>query len=190
MTREDLQSDLDYVTRTLRRRERPAGVPAIYFLWAALVLVGFALPDWAPRLSGPYWLIAGLGGGALSLWLGARDSRRSGVIDRGLARRYGYHWLVASIAFALTALPIALGRFEVQTGVANFLLTAGTVYALAGVHLDRPILWSGLVMYVAYAAIVLFSPPYIWTLAGVATSAALAWAGWSTLSQRKAAATA
>lgn len=183
MTRDELQSNLDYVARAVRKRERPPGVPAIYFLWAPLVLIGFALPDWAPHAAGLYWFIACIGGGALSVWLSMRDERVHGVIDRERSRRYGFHWLVAGVAFGLTALPIALGRYELQT-VANFLLTGGTVYALAGVHMDRPILWSGLIMYAAYAAMMLFSPPYAWTFAGIATAAGLTWAGISAQRRR------
>ena len=184
MTQDELQSNLDYVARAVRHHESPPGVPAIYFLWALLVLIGFALPDWAPRAAGPYWFVAGIGGGLLSVWLGMREGRRSGLIDRERGRRYSYHWLVAGIAFLLTGLPIALDRFEPHAGVANFLLIGGTAYALAGVHLDRPFLWSGLIMYAAYAAMMLFSPPYTWTFAGVATAAALAWAGVSALQRR------
>ncbi|SFK49956.1 hypothetical protein [Lysobacter sp. cf310] len=181
MTQDELQSNLDYVARAVRHHERSPGVPAIYFLWALLVLIGFCLPDWAPRIAAPYWFFAGIGGGLLSVWLGMRHGRRNGVIDRESGRRYGYHWLVAGVAFLLTGLPIALGRVEIYAGVANFLLIGGTAYALAGVHLDRPILWSGLIMYVAYAAMMLFSPPYAWTFAGIATAASLTWAGMSAL---------
>lgn len=183
MTQDELQSNLDYVARAVRQRERPPGVASVYFLWSLLVLVGFALPDWAPHVAGPYWFIAGIGGGLLSVWLAIRDERIHGVIDRERGRRYGFHWLVAGVAFLLTALPIALGRYEIQT-VANFLLIGGTVYALAGVHLDRPILWSGIIMYVAYTAMMLFSPPYAWTFAGIATSAGLIWAGVSAQRRR------
>ena len=42
-------------------------------------------------------------------------------------------------------------------------------------------LWSGVVMFVAYAVMVIVHPPYAWTLAAVATSLSLAWAGISAL---------
>jgi hypothetical protein len=185
MTNADrLQQDLDYVATAVRRRDQPQGLPAIYFLWAAIILVGFALPDFAPRQAGVFWFVAGIGGGLFSWWYGARDARRRGVNDSVLGRRYGYHWLVAGLAFVLAALPAALGRVELEIGVANFLLVAGIVYALAGVHLERPLLFSGLLMLAAYAVLVIAAPPYAWTITGVAIALSLAWAGFSVPRQR------
>ena len=57
--------------------------------WAAIIGVGFALTDFAPRGLGAFWLVCGIGGGLLSWWLGERDARRSGVIDQELGRRHG-----------------------------------------------------------------------------------------------------
>lgn len=82
---EQLQHDLDYIAGAVRRHDAPAGEPAIFFLWAALVAVGFALPDFAPRWAGPFWLVAAVGGGLLSWWLGARAERRSGINEVELA---------------------------------------------------------------------------------------------------------
>ncbi|HXH00712.1 MAG TPA: hypothetical protein VNI56_00770 [Xanthomonadaceae bacterium] len=176
-TAHQLQQDLDYVANAVRRRDRLTGVPAIYFLWAAITLVGFALPDFAPAAAGRFWLVAGFGGGLLSWWLGARDARRSGVIDRELGRRYGLHWSVGGLGFLVCVLPVVAGRVEVGIGVSNFLLVSGLVYALAGVHLERPLLWCGLLMLAAYVVLVIFAPPYTWSLTGVAMAVALTWAG-------------
>ena len=60
MSPDRLQQDLDYVAAAVRRHDASLGVPAIYFLWAVLVPVGFALPDLAPGIAGPYWLVAGI----------------------------------------------------------------------------------------------------------------------------------
>ncbi|WP_460814316.1 hypothetical protein [Luteimonas pelagia] len=179
-----IQQDLDYVASAVRRRDRPVGVPAIYFLWAGIVLVGFALPQFAPGLAGPFWLVAGIGGGLLSWWLGDRDARRHGAIDAELGRRHGLHWLVAGAGFVLSALPMATGLVEPGLGAAGFLLVAGLAYALAGVHLERPLLWSGLLMLAAYAVLVLFSPPYAWPATGAVLAAALAWSGLSAMRAR------
>ena len=65
-----LRQDLDYIARAVRRSDRCSGIPAIYYLWAAIVSVGFALPDFVPQLAGPYWLVFGIGGGLASWWLG------------------------------------------------------------------------------------------------------------------------
>ena len=94
---EQIRHDLDYVAAAVRRQDRPVGTPAIYFLWAILVPIGFALPDFLPHL--------------------------------------------------------------------------------AGVHLIRPLLWSGLMMLAAYAALQLLPLPYIWTISGIAIALSLVWAG-------------
>lgn len=176
-TADQLKQDLDYVASAVRYHDRPAGIPAIYFLWAVLVPVGFALPDFAPELAGPYWLVASIGGGLLSWWLAIRDARTCGIRDAALGRRYGFHWLVGGVAFLLCALPLVTGRGDIDMVVSSFLLVSGLLYALAGVHLDRGMLGSGLLMLAAYGVLVLFAPPYTWTITGVAIGLAMAWAG-------------
>lgn len=180
MTQNDqLQQDLHYVAGAVRRRDRPVGVPAIYFLWAAIIAVGFALIDFAPHRANVFWLVCGFGGGLLSWWLGARADRRSGVNDRELGLRYGLHWGIGGVAFMLTFLPLLLGRVPPQQGGAQFLFTTGLLYALAGVHLERGLLWSGLLMLAAFAVLTLFALPYTWTITGIVIALSLAWAGLS-----------
>ena len=53
------------------------------------------------------------------------------------------------------------------------------MYALAGVHLERPLLWSGMVMLAAYVVLTVFALPYTWTITGLAIGVSLAWAGLS-----------
>jgi hypothetical protein len=185
-TADQLKQDLDYVASAVRRQDHCNGVPEIYFLWAAIVAIGFALPDFAPRYAGLFWLVTGVGGGLASWWLGERDARRNGVHDVALGRRHGYHWLIGGIGFVLCALPAIVGRAEIGSVVSNFLLVAGLVYALAGVHLERPLLWSGLLMLAAYAVLVLFSPPYAWTITGIVIAVALVLSGLGALRSRKA----
>jgi hypothetical protein len=185
-TNEQLHQDLDYVARAVRHQDQPVGVPAIYFLWAAIILVGFALPDLAPRMAGRFWLVAAIGGGLLSWWLGARDALASGVSDPALGKRHGYHWLITGVAFALSALPLVTGRGDQGAAISNFLLITGLAYALAGIHLVRPMLASGLVMLAAYGVLQLFAPPYTWTITGVAIAVALTWAGVSARRARRA----
>lgn len=181
-----LQQDLDYLSRAVRHRERPVGTPSIYFVWALIVLIGFALPDFAPHSAGAYWFVACIVGGLLSWWLGARDARITGVNDPELGKRYGYHWLIAGAGFLLAALPLVLGRAPAGTTVATFMLITGLAYAYAGLHLNRPILWSGLLMLAAYGVLVVARPPYAWTVSGVVIAASLAWAGLSAQRQRRA----
>jgi len=187
MTRsEQLQQDLDYVASAVRRRDQPVGAPSIYFLWALLILIGFALPDLRPQAAGAYWLVAGIGGGVLSGWLGTRDARRHGIHDAELGRRYTWHWLIAGAGFLLCGLAVALGRVDPLIPGGNFLLVAGLSYAFAGVHLNRPILWSGLLMLAAYAVLVAFAPPYTWTITGVVIALSLVWAGLAARRARRA----
>lgn len=177
---DSIKQDLQYVANAVRHRDRSPGVPAIYFLWATIVLVGFSLPDFAPQYAGIFWLVAGFGGGLLSWYLGHRDAIRNGVIDTELGRRHGLHWLVGGIAFLGVALPVVVGQADMAATANSFMLVAALLYTLAGIHLERPLLWSGGVMFVAYAVLVVYDPPHAWTFAGFATAISLAWAGIST----------
>lgn len=177
---DSIKQDLQYVANAVRHRDRSPGVPAIYYLWAVLVLVGFSLPDFAPQYAAKFWLVANIGGGLLSWYLGHRDSMKSGIRDAGLGRRHGLHWLAGGVAFLGVALPALVGRADMAHVAYNFMLIAALVYTLAGVHLERPLLWSGVVMFIAYAVLVISNSPYAWTYAGIATAISLAWAGIST----------
>ena len=117
-------------------------MPAIYFLWAAIVLVGFSLPQFAPALAGPFWLAAGIGGGLLSWWLGERDARRSGVMDVELGRRHGMHWILGGVAFVLSALPMVTGMVDPGMGGANFLLLDAMGNPLTDPFFRPDTLWS------------------------------------------------
>ncbi|WP_158078533.1 hypothetical protein [Microbulbifer mangrovi] len=174
-----LQSDLDYISNAVRADATAGGIPALYFLWALLIAVGFSLPDFAPQLAGIYWLVAGIGGGLFSWYLGARQSRRQGINDCRLGLRYALHWSLAGAAFLLCFLPLMLGRVSPEMGGANFLLITGITYGLAGVHLERPLLWCGILMLVAYGVMVVLLPPYSWTITGITVGLALCWAGFS-----------
>ena len=174
---DSLRDDLDFVSRVARHNDQPCGVPAIYFLWAVLVAVGFALPDFAPHVAGPYWFVAGIGGGLLSWWLGDRHARKTGFSNKALGRRYAMHWTLGGVGFMLAALPFFTGRGELASVTGSFLLVAGLVYALAGVHLERPLLWSGLLMLAGYAVLQIFTPPWLWTITGIVIAISLLWAG-------------
>lgn len=171
-----LRQDLDYVANAVRRNDRCSGVPSIYFMWAAIVAAGFALPDFAPQFAPLFWLVFGIGGGLASWWLGAREDRRSGTLDRELGLRHGYHWLVAGVGFLICWLPVLRGA-PIEAVAGNFLLVAGLAYSFAGVHLERPLLWSGLLMLAAYVVLSVFAPPYTWTITGVVIGVSLLWAG-------------
>ena len=183
-TADHIKQDLDYVASALRRNDRPTGIPGIYYMWAAIVAVGFALPDFAPQLAGPYWMLFGIGGGLASWWLGARESRRTGHNDLELGKRYGLHWIIGGVGFTICWLPALGGNVSIQAITGNFLLVGGLVYSLAGVHLERPLLWSGLLMLAAFMVVSLFALPYTWTITGAVIALSLVWAGFSSRRHR------
>jgi hypothetical protein len=178
-TPHQIKEDLEFVASTVRRQDRPSGVPEIYYLWAPIVAVGFFLPDFKPNWSGAYWLIAGIGGGLLSWFLGERASKRWGVYDAELGRRIGWHWTIGGVGFVLAALPMVMQRVDPTIGAANYLLLAGLAYAFAGVHFDWRLLWSGVIMFIGYAILIVFPMPYVWTATGGVIALSLIWAGLS-----------
>src|SRR3546814_10286778 len=88
----------------------------------------------------------------------------------------------------LAMLPAAVGLVDVDGALPGFLLVGGLVYALAGVHLERPLLWVGVLMLAAYVVLVLLAPPHLWTVASVMIALALVWTGIASLRQPVAAA--
>lgn len=175
-TSDQFKDDLNYVATTLRRSEPIHGVPAIYYLWAVIILVGWALPDFAPVYAGPFWVIAGPLGGIVSAIIGWRSDVRAGEQNRVLGMRYAWHWSLAGLACVLVALPVASGT-PISHVVPYFLLIIGLAYALAGVHLEAPLRWVGLLMMAGYIALIL-GFPFAWTTTGVVVAAALSYTGW------------
>lgn len=173
MESKQLQSDLGYVRHAVEEaghnRPSPAAIP---LLWAAIVLVGFPLVDFAPRYVGTYWMVAGPAGFVISLFLGWQASRRSGQITKGEGLRYSLHWgaMLAAIALAVLLVPANVVS-DKSIGQIILLLLALT-YFLAGVHLERRLLWLGLLLAAGYI-VLLFVSTYAWTILGVASAVAL-----------------
>jgi hypothetical protein len=126
-----LQQDLDYVSSAFRRGEDDPGYALLYFLWAGLIAVGFALPDFAPRYALQYWLVAGVGGGLFSWWYGARRAAGEGVRDRRLGRRYGLHWLLCGAVMGIVVLMGVSGALEPARMATLLLLVTGLAVAAA-----------------------------------------------------------
>lgn len=172
------RDDLAYVASAVRRRDVRNGVPSIFFLWSALFLVGWALPDFAPRATLPFWLVAGVGGGLLSWWLGARDELQRGEVDIELGKRYGYHWLICGAAFFGVFMPFLLGGNTLSPYAAEllgrqFLLICALAYGLAALHLERGLGLAAVIMGTGYVVLNIWSPTYLWTTMGVLIAAAL-----------------
>jgi len=164
-----LHEDLKFVRQAVTRHERqPHNLPAIYYLWAVYVLVGYAMLDFARPLAGWWFLVAGIAGGLLSAVLGRRAAQRSGEYDRDELRRTALHW-AGGITLAIAA-PMALAAVipALRGTVVGQLIVVmiGLVYFLAGVHFDRNLLWLGPVLVVG-GVLVGLVPRYGWTGLGV-----------------------
>lgn len=172
-----LKDDLEFITNAVRRGEDDRGYAPLYFLWAGLIAAGFALPDFAPQLAMPYWLVIGPAGGLFSWWYGGRRALRAGVRDRQLGRRYALHWLLSGMGIGLVVVMGTTGALSAQQMSGLVLVTTGMAYALAGVHLNPPMLPSGFIMLLAAAVMMILHVPYVWTATGLAVGVALFVAG-------------
>lgn len=166
------KSDLGYVREVVRTSEQGPSVPAISFLWAGICLVGFSLIDFAPRHVGLYWSIAAPVGFLTSGFLGWRHSRRQGQMRRDLGIRYGLHMFGMMAVIFLASILGMTGAVAWQELSKLILLIIGLAYFLAGLHLERPLLWIGILMMAGYLALFVI-PAYGWTLIGVLVAVAL-----------------
>jgi len=171
-----LTDDLEYLGALLRKSERGGSPFMIYALWAVLVLVGFSMVDFAPHRVGLYWFIAGPLGGVISAILGHRYGLTIGQLNREEGTRHGWHWLGFMLTILL-AVPLGVtGAIPWPVLSRVFLLIIALAYFLAGVHLDRPLKWVGLLMMAGYVSL-FFIPAYGWTLVGILVSLSLVVSG-------------
>ena len=177
-TSKQLRDDLDFLGAVLRKSTRGTSPFTLYAMWAALVLAGFALVDFAPHQVGLFWMVAGPLGGVASAWLGMRHARKIGQLNREEGTRHAWHWGGLMLAILL-AVPLGVsGAVDWSILSRIFLLIIGLTYYLAGVHMDRPLLWAGALMLAGYAAL-FFLPAYGWTLTGVLVAASLLFSGYT-----------
>ncbi|QFT56923.1 hypothetical protein [Microbulbifer sp. THAF38] len=172
---EKLKDSLDFVSDAVRGNEAEGGIPSLYFLWGLLIFIGFASADLAPQITVYYFLVASTAGGLFSWWLGERTARREGINNSSFGRKFGWHWLVTGIGFLLI-----LATMIAKPGVAGpelFLLLGGVSYSLAGIHLIRPLIYSGMLMLACYLLMILLTPPYAWALTGLVIGLGLLWTG-------------
>ncbi|MCL0073414.1 hypothetical protein M1O50_00760 [Dehalococcoidia bacterium] len=168
---EQVKSDLGYVREVVRTSEQDPLLSVLYFLWAGICLVGFSLIDFAPRHVGLYWSIAAPLGFLTSCFLGWRHSQRQGQMPRA-GMRYGLHIFgMMAVIFLATILGVT-GAVCWNELVKLILLIIGLGYFLAGVHLDRPLLWIGILMMAGYLALFVI-PAYGWTFIGALVAVAL-----------------
>ena len=174
---DQLNQNLDFVRGAVSRARVDVGSPAIYFLWAAIAGIGFSLPLFAPKLALAFWVLAVVGGGSITIWLGQRHARARGVVDRELARRQGLHWLGSGIAMGSVVVGVLAGRLEWVTTLPLLISLAGLAYLLAGIHLHPPLRWVGAIFLAASAVLWWVPGPYVGALTGAAVAIALGVAG-------------
>lgn len=184
MQTDPLKDDLAYVAETLRKHQERRSAPLIYVFWAVAIFCGFALVDFQPTATGLYWLVVAPIGAIVSTWLAIREAKRSGVRDRSRGHLWGQHFLVGGAGWVAAALPMVSGRVHPAQGGTTFLLVTGLVYALAGVHLDRGLLISGVIALVGYALMQFIQVPYMWTAVGGIMAVALVIAAIASGAQR------
>jgi len=173
-----IEEDLEYVRGAVARSERPGGPRSIYWFWAVVVLVGFPLADLAPDLVGWYWAVLGPVGGLISARLGWKHARATGQADRDLGHRHMLHWTgLMVVIFASVVMGIA-GRVSWDAVDLMIVLLLTLSYFLAGVHLDRRMMWGAGAMLAAYF-LALALPAWGWTVSGVVVATGLVIAGTS-----------
>lgn len=171
-----MNADLRYVRGAVERSERQATPAAIYFFWAVVGPVGFALLDFRPEWVPAYWSVAGPGGFVVSAVLGWRHARSIGQCSTGGGERHLLHWGGMLGAIALAVLMNVNGLISGQALGPAILLILALSYFEAGVHIDRTFLWLGLLMAAGYV-FVIFTTAYSWTIVGLIVAVAFAAAG-------------
>src|ERR1041384_167577 len=168
----ELKEDLGFVAGAVRRSEER--MPAsIFVMWAILVPIGFALADINGDWCGFYWFFVGPAGGVVSWLMGRSAEKRAGQRDRELGLRYAKHWGICALAFLMVGLTFGSITVDWHATIAAFMLVSALAYSLAGVHLHRSFLPSGLIMFAGYAALIMLPISHVWTTTGLIVSAAL-----------------
>jgi hypothetical protein len=167
-----MHDDLAFVRRAVETSDRHSTPAAIYLLWAAISAVGFPLLDLAPERTAIYWFVASPLGLVASLWLGRRHAMRVGQVGRREGWRHGLHWLGLVLATGLTVPLIATGRIGGTALGQVILLLVALAYFLAGVHLDRAMLWVSAVLVAGYLALFVLDA-WGWTVVGSTLAASL-----------------
>jgi hypothetical protein len=165
MSARDVGDDLGYVREVVARADAGGTPRSIWYLWALIGSAGFALIDFAPDRVAIYWWIAAPLGFLASAWLGWRHARKAGQMSRREGRSYVLHWGGTMLAVFLVVPLAVIGGMTEPTMPRVMLLILALSYFLAGVHLDRSLLWIGIVMLAGYGAL-FFLDRYAWTLIG------------------------
>lgn len=177
MNQQQMESDLSYVREVVQRSDKVKSAPSIYYFWAVVSLIGFAIVDWSPQYAGMFWMVAGPGGWLISALLGRAYCRKTGEMNRTIGMRYGAHWAGLLGGIFLVMFGAGMGAWDMQVGGHMILLVLTLGYFFAGLHLDRSLLWVSLITLSGYIGLFFIDGP-VWTIMGVAVAAGLALTPW------------
>jgi len=177
MNQQQVESDLNYVREVVQRSDTPSSPPAIYYFWAVVALIGFAIVDYEPEYAGMYWMVAGPGGWIVSALIARSWCRKNGVMNRRIGMRYGMHWAGLLGGIFLLLLGAVKGGWSMDMAGHIILLILTLSYFFAGLHLDRPLIWISLIMAIGYVVLFFVAGP-IWTIMGIAVAVGLALTPW------------
>jgi hypothetical protein len=170
-----LGEDFRFVRQSVARRDATRRGPnAVYWIWAVYVLVGYTLIDFAPTMSGWFFMAGGIAGGALSAWVGSRQAQRLGEVDRRHRRAIGWHFGGGVVLCMIFSFALAAVIPELRNNRAGQVMVVmiGLVYFLAGLHIDPNFLWIGPILMVG-GVLVGLVPHYGWTCLGVIIAVSL-----------------
>ena len=173
---ERLHGDLRFVRGALDDSTQRPSPSALYFLWAAIVLIGFSLVDFRHEAVPAYWSVAAPVGFMVSASLGWRHANRIGQASSSAGRRHMLHWGAVLTAVAL-AVALGMSRAMPLASIGTeILLLLAVGYFTAGLHLDRGFLRTGVLLGIA-SVVVTLAPVYAWTFVGSTVALSLVAAG-------------
>ncbi len=170
-----IHSDLQYVRDAVESSQAfPSSTPTILYLWAVIVFVGFVMMDYGMPW---FWLIGATAGGIISMWLNRRAAETRGQVDPKIALRANLHWAVGLTGGLVLSIPLQIaGSIDETTNGQVALLIIAIVYFLAGVHLDRFMMWLAGLAVIAYGS-TFFLQDLVWTIPGTLIAVGLLFAG-------------
>ena len=172
MAHHDAGSDLGYVRDLVEKSDRRPTPSAVFLLWAAIILVGFALVDLARSWVGYFWMLAAPLGTLASALLAHRAGKSRGQLRRETSVRHALHWCGMLVVIALAVTLVVRGHVPRAELGRVILLIVALGWWTAGVHFDRTFLLFGGIMMLGLVGTLVF-PLYAWTTLGVLLSAGL-----------------
>ncbi len=159
--------DLHYVRDLVDPAARPGLPRSVVMIWAAIILIGFPLPDFVGQGTVLlYWIIAGPIAFVLGALLSARAMRQSGEHDVRTARRQFAHWGVLFLTGGLAILLPQTGNMSWQAIAPLMLLLVSFAYLLASIHIGLYFLGPGVIFALGYCLLI-YRVAFAWTIIGV-----------------------